>query len=157
MFSCQSQSSTTGSCVLDPHGNETAAQCSATCHAPTPPPTPPPTPAPPTPPPTPMYRCDSTTGTTAHGTCVADPQGNQTLEECYGSCKCIVPHNCGKLNGQSFCNEPPMEKCNVCPNCCYNLTQDLCNECFASPDPRHQGVGCCNSTLGCNKTKIAFA
>ena len=89
-----------------------------------------------------MYSCNNASGTTAHGTCVPDPHGTQTLDECYGSCKCIVPHNCDQLNGTVQCGVLQTGP-NVCSNCTNAaFTKDQCDQCFAYPAPE----GCGNKT-----------
>ena len=73
-----------------------------------------------------------------------DATGAQTLSECYGSCKCVVPHNCGQLNGTGQCGAL-LPGCNVCDACCVaGLVQDTCDACFAYAAP----VGCGNKTAG---------
>ena len=101
-----------------------------------------PTPAPTPQPAASMFRCNSTSGTLAHGTCVPDPLSTQTLDECYSSCKCVVPHNCGQLNGTVVCGVLQTSP-NVCANCINAaFTQDQCDQCFAYPAPE----GCGNKT-----------
>jgi hypothetical protein len=91
-----------------------------------------------------MYRCNSTSGTPAHGTCVADAKGTQTAGECLAGCRCAAPHNCGQLNGTVQCGAL-LPGCNVCAACCVaGLAQDTCDACFAYAAP----VGCGNQTVG---------
>ena len=100
----------------------------------------------------PTYRCDSTSGTLAHGTCVPDPLGTQTLDECYSSCKCVVPHNCGQLNGTVACGAL-LPGPNVCPACINAaFTQDQCDQCFAYPAPN----GCGNKTSAVSAAAALF-
>jgi N-acetylneuraminic acid mutarotase len=89
--------------------------------------------------PTAAYSCNSTEGIPRHGTCVLDPLGNQTAEECYAGCRCVV-HNCGQLNGTVQCGAL-LTGCNVCDNCCQSyFHQHSCDGCFAAP-VSEQGCG----------------
>ena len=89
--------------------------------------------------PTAVYSCNSTEGIPRHGTCVLDPLGNQTAEECLDSCRCVV-HNCGYLNGTMQCGAV-LAGCNVCDNCCQTyFHQHSCDGCFAAP-VSEQGCG----------------
>jgi hypothetical protein len=74
-----------------------------------------------------MYSCNA-------GQCVLDPHGTQSPGECIATCTCVVPHNCGQLNGTVACNTP-FTGCNVCDKCCFafNLTQGDCDSCFTDP------------------------
>ena len=87
-----------------------------------------------------MFRCDNSTGN-----CILDPAGTLTAAQCAGGCKCIVPHNCGQLNGTVVCGKN-ITTCNVCDTCCefYILPQQNCNQCVnttAHPVPGRTG-GC---------------
>jgi hypothetical protein len=103
----------------------------------------------PTPPPTPvMYSCNATVGQ-----CVLDPEGSLSPGECIATCTCVTPHNCGQLNGTSWCNTQ-VTKCNVCDRCCqaYFKVQASCDGCFATPAPDGCGGLAANGTNGAHLT-----
>jgi hypothetical protein len=82
-----------------------------------------------------MYSCNTTAGQ-----CAPDPEGSLSPGECIATCKCVVPHNCGQLNGTTLCNTPIIG-CNVCDQCCkpFLTAQASCDGCFAAPVPNGCG------------------
>jgi hypothetical protein len=82
-----------------------------------------------------MYSCNTTAGQ-----CAPDPEGSLSPGECIATCKCVVPHNCGQLNGTTLCNTT-ISGCNVCDQCCkpWITVQASCDGCFAAPVPNGCG------------------
>jgi hypothetical protein len=76
-----------------------------------------------------MYSCNATTGQ-----CAEDPSGSLPPGPCIAACKCIMPHNCGQLNGTMACGKP-VGGCNVCGTCCqpFLTKQSSCDACFSDP------------------------
>ena len=91
MYSCDT---TSGQCKLDPKGPLSPVDCIATCKSsPTPAPT------------LVMYSCNTTAGQ-----CAPDPEGSLSAGECIATCKCVVPHNCGQLNGTTRTVQQPHQR-----------------------------------------------
>jgi hypothetical protein len=71
-----------------------------------------------------------------------DPRGTQAPGECIATCKGIVPHNCGQLNGTVACGTVIINGCNVCDRCCrpWLTEQGSGDGCFAVPVPNGERV-----------------
>jgi hypothetical protein len=103
-YSCDAA---TGQCAESRNGTLSAEACIDGCKAP-------------------MFSCNATIGK-----CVEDPSGTQTAQSCIGSCECVVPHNCGQLNGTMQCGVV-LAGCNVCDACCqpWLTKKSECDGCF---------------------------